>query len=463
MTIIGNQTVTAAADKLVDERLVRTLRAHVAERLARRRAEDQAAGRPPLGADDERAYAAELLRRELDAHAQQLLEHGMTLDAETEQALARAVRDALFGLGRLQALLDDEAIENIDANGCDEVWVEYADGTVVAGPPLADSDDELVDLIRSMAAFSGHAARRFDMGYPLLDLRLPGGHRLAAMMGVSTRPALSIRRPRYSRVFLDDLVRLGALDQGLAAFLAAAVRAKRNIVIAGETGAGKTTLLRALANEIPPDERLITIENALELGLHEHKDLHPNIIALEARQANIEGEGEITMAQLVQRTLRHNPSRVIVGEVLGDEAVAMLEAMSQGNAGSLCTIHSPSAEFTFQRLAMYAGKSAQRLPVDVTYQMIVGAIDLVVFIHQHVEGGHGNSDGQRRRVRHVASVLEVLEAEGRQIRSNQVFRPGLDGRAIPYTPPRCLDLLILEGYDAALFQQPTDWPGGSAT
>ncbi len=235
------------------------------------------------------------------------------------------------------------------------------------------------------------------------------------------------------------------------------MRAKQNIVIAGETGAGKTTLLRALANEIPPDERLITIENALELGLHQHKDLHPNSFALEARQANIEGEGEITMAQLVQRTLRHNPGRVIVGEVLGDEAVAMLEAMSQGNAGSLCTIHSPSAEFTFQRLAMYAGKSALRLPVEVTYQMIEGAIDLVVFIHQHVDRGRGDGDGHRRRVRYVASVLEVLEADGRQVRSNQVFRPGPDGRAVPYTPPRCLEELESAGYDPALFQQPI-WP-----
>jgi Flp pilus assembly CpaF family ATPase len=439
----------AAGDQPSPQR-VRILRSRVAERLRERRAADEAAGVLPLSPDDERAYARSLINQELDADARDMLSTGTApLSPDDELALAKAVHDALFGLGRLQALLDDAQIENVDANGCDDVWLEYADGTVTQGPPIAESDDEMVELIRSMAAYAGFAARRFDMGFPILDLRLPGGHRLAAIMGVSTRPALSIRRPRFNRVFMADLVRLNMLDRGLAAFLVAAVRARCNLVIAGETGAGKTTLLRALANEIDPGERLITIENALELGLHEHKDLHNNVIALEARQANVEGEGEITMATLVQRTLRHNPSRVIVGEVLGDEIVSMLEAMSQGNAGSLCTIHSSSPEFTFRRIAMYAAKSSMRLPVEVTYQMVEGALDFVVFIERRMET---TPDGRRRRLRRVTSILEVLEADGRQVQSNQVFRPGPDGRVMPYTPPRMLDRLVLDGgYDDTLF------------
>jgi len=442
-----------------DPELVQQLRARVAERLRDRRRAEQAAG-GALGTEDERELARDLIGQELGRYSEeQLLAARAPLELPAEDALAEAVHDALFRLGRLQPLLDDEQIENIDVNGPDEVWLEYADGTVVAAPPIADSNEELVELIRSIGAYAGHAARRFDAGYPMLDLKLPDGHRLAAIMEVSTRPAMSIRRHRFQRVFLahaheDNLLDMGVVDYGLAEFLAACVRARKNIVISGETGAGKTTMLRALANAMHPAERLITIENALELGLHEHKDLHRNVIALEARQANVEGEGEIAMATLVQRTLRHNPYRVIVGEVLGDEVVSMLEAMSQGNAGSLCTIHSSSPAFTFRRMAMYAAKSAMRLEPWVTYQMIDGAIDFVVFIHQHVDR---STDGARRRVRHVASVLEVLEADGRMVATNEVFQPGPDGRAVPYTPPRCLGDLELEGYDPSLFHNPNGW------
>jgi Flp pilus assembly CpaF family ATPase len=408
--------------------------------------------------DDRGSLVEQLVTQVLREHTMAALANGRPpMSAEAEEQLRRSLLDAFTGLGDLQPLIDDEGVENIDVNGAENVFVTYVGGRRVRMGPVASSDAELADMLRKVAASLGVQERRFDPGLPRLNLRLPGGHRLAAIMEVSTRPALSIRRPRHARVSLQDLITLGALDDGLAAFLAACVRARKNMVIAGETGSGKTTLLRALAAEIPPDERLITIENALELGLHEDRERHPNAIALEARQANIEGEGELPMALLVQRTLRHNPSRVIVGEVLGDEVVSMLEAMSQGNAGSLCTIHSVSPEYTFRRMAMYAAKSAMRLPVEVTYQMIEGAVDFVVFLHQHTECDQRT--GQRRRVRYVASVLEVLEADGRSIASNQIFRPepALGGRAAPYTPPRCLDDLVLEGYDPSLFHQPEGW------
>jgi pilus assembly protein CpaF len=179
---------------------------------------------------------------------------------------------------------------------------------------------------------------------------------------------------------------------------------------------------------VPPEERLVTIENAFELGLHEPglADLHPNVAALEAREANVEGEGEIPMAELVRAGLRMNPSRVIVGEVLGDEIVSMLEAMSQGNDGSMGTIHATSSAYVWRRMAMYAAKSAMRLPAEVTYQMIDGAIDFVVFIAQRDERALG---GPLRRF--VSSVREVTGAEGQQVITNEVYRPGPDGRAVP--------------------------------
>src|SRR6202035_252184 len=165
------------------------------------------------------------------------------------------------------------------------------------------------------------------------------------------RPSVSIRRARLGKVFLTDLVGNGTLLPEAAAFLAAAATARKNIMIAGATNAGKTTLLRAIVNEIPPGERLIN----------------------EERLPNMEGEGAISMAELVRRSLRMNPSRVLVGEVLGDEIVTMLNAMSQGNDGSLSTIHANPSLEVFNRIATYAIQSAERLPVDATHMLIGGA------------------------------------------------------------------------------------------
>jgi Flp pilus assembly CpaF family ATPase len=186
-------------------------------------------------------------------------------------------------------------------------------------------------------------------------------------MSVSARPAVSIRRHRFlteTEASLDRLVELGAIDIGLQGFLAAAVRARKTMVIAGGTNAGKTTLLRALANEIPAHERLVTIEKSLELGLDHMVGLHPDCVALEAREANTEGQGALGMNELVRRGLRMDPDRVIVGEVLGDEVIDMLNAMSQGNDGSLCTIHSNSSEGAFRRMCAYAVQSPEHLPRD---------------------------------------------------------------------------------------------------
>jgi pilus assembly protein CpaF len=423
-----------------DPGMVRRFRPIVAERLARQREAAAAAGRP-LSDEEAEQYANALINEELRRFAQAQVQQGHPpLDPDEEDELAQAIHAALFGLGRLEPLLSDPEVENIDANGCDQVFVELTDGTTRQAAPITDSDRELVELLQRAAARYG--PRRFDLGCPQLDLRLPDGSRLSAVMDVSHRPVLSIRRHRFRRVTLDDLQASGMVDSGLRRFLAALVTARKNVVIAGGTNAGKTTLLRALASQIPPDERLVTIENSLELGLHEFPDLHPNVVALEARLPNVEGEGQITLGELVQRSLRMNPSRVIVGEVLGDEVLAMLEAMSQGNDGSMCTIHASSSALAFRRMAMYAQRSAMRLPVATTYLMIAGAVDFVVFIGKRDLRAQG---GQLDR--YVASVREVIDADGETMISNEVFSPGPDGRAVPAAPPRCLVDLRLAGYD----------------
>jgi pilus assembly protein CpaF len=426
----------------MDHALVKRLRQEVGDRLARQRRLDADSGVQPMSAEDERQFARALISQVLDEYARGEITAGRRPPgAEEEEALAAGVHAALFGVGRLQPLLENPEIENIDINGCDRVFIGYANGLEEMGEPVADSDEELVELIQILAAYSGLSSRPFDSANPQLDLRLPDGSRLSAVMDVTLRPALSIRRARLGKVFLSDLIGNGTFSSELGQFFKAAVAARKNIMIAGATNAGKTTLLRAIANEIPPHERLITVERALELGLDQFPELHPNVIAMEQRLPNSEGQGAISMAELVRRSLRMNPSRVIVGEVLGDEIVTMLNAMTQGNDGSLSTIHANSSVEVFNRVATYAIQAAERLPIEATHMLIAGAIDFVVFIEKRNDYTRG---GRLRR--YVSSVREVTGCDVRVL-SSEVFAPGQDGAAVPHAPISCIEELAAHGYD----------------
>src|SRR4051812_40327010 len=397
----------------MDHGLVKRLRGDVGDRLAEQRRLDAAAGMPPMTGEDERQFARALVSQVLEEHARsEILVGRPPLNAQDEEDLAEAIHAALFGGGRLQPLLEDQNIENIDINGCDRVFIGYADGSEVLGEPVAESDEELVELIQILAAYSGLSSRPFDTANPQLDLRLPDGSRLSAVMDVTMRPSLSIRRARLGKVFLADMVANGTISAELGHFFRAAVLARKNIMISGATNAGKTTLLRAIANEIPGHERLITVERALELGLDQFPELHPNVVAFEQRLPNSEGLGAISMAELVRRSLRMNPSRVIVGEVLGDEIVTMLNAMSQGNDGSLSTIHANSSAEVFNRISTYALQAQERLPVEASQMLVAGAIDFVVFVQRRNDFQRG---GTLRRV--VTSIREVNGVDGRVLSS----------------------------------------------
>lgn len=429
-----------------------------------------------LHGEDRKEFARQRVYRHLDALSADASTPGFTPpSAEQELALAQSVLDALFGLGRLQTLIDDPDIENVDINGHDRVWATFADGTKELMEPVADSDGELIDMLRSAAARFGLSERRFDLASPELDLQLPDGSRLSALMAVSARPAVSIRRHRYADLSLDDLQTLGTVDEGLRSFLSTAVRAGKNIVVAGAMNSGKTTLLRALAAEIAQRERIVTIEQAFELGLDTGSMRHPDMVALEARAPNVEGEGRISVADLVRRALRMNADRVIVGEVLGDEVLPMLNAMSQGRSGSMCTIHADSSAGAFRRIASYAVQAPERLPLEATNLLIAGALHFVVHLEtaaddgeeEHVDGvlcdrdlGDGIAGGRHfpvrfpacaSRVRFVSSVREVVDAEGVQVISNEIYRPGPDRRAVPASPLRTetLDDLIQCGFTPA--------------
>lgn len=435
------------ATEQIDESLVRTLRAEVAEELSTSLRSLEDAGQH-LDSDDEEMLTRQLIAARLDELASTAIQAGRTvLTEDEEQALARAVFDRLFHLGRLQPLLDDESIQNVVANGHDRVFIEYAGGLKVEGPPIADSDDELIEQLREIGRRYGLSEREFNPSRPQLNLQLPDGSRLFAVAWVCDRPAVSIRRHRFMKLTLADLVGLGAIDEGLASFLSAAVRARQQLIVAGATGAGKTTMLRALAAEIPASERIVTIETELELGLDRFTDVHPDCVALEAREANVEGAGQVTAAELVRMSLRMNPDRVIVGEVRGDEIVPMLNAMSQGNDGSMCTVHADSSATVFNKMALYAMQSPERLPLEATCQLAAAAVDLVVFI---AKSRHG---------RWVSSVRQVVGVDGSQVVTNELFRPGPDGRAVPGVPvPHDLSAeLVAHGWDERLHDRPQGW------
>jgi Flp pilus assembly CpaF family ATPase len=430
--------------------LVAEVRAEVLAGLSARERTNQATGGSELGAADEQALGRQMISDSLEQRARRALTEGTAvLSPADEDELARDVFDALFRMHRLQRLLDDPEIENINANGCDVVWVRYADGRSERVDSIAESDGELIEMLRTAAARTGTSERRFDLGAPSLSLSLPDGSRLFAVMALATRPSLSIRRHRYLKVSPDDLVEMGTLDLVLREFVRSLMLAKKSCIICGGIGAGKTTLLRAMAADIPSTERLITIEDSLELGLDRFSDLHPDVVALEAREPNLEGEGEVSMAELVRWALRMSPDRVIVGEARGEEVLALLNAMSQGTDGSMATIHASSSKGAFSKLATYAVQAPERLPIEATNLLVANAVHFVIYLAQ---------DGDRR---FVSSVREVIDAEGAMLISNEVFRPGPDRRAIPGAPLRSetLEELIAVGFDPALLERPGGWWG----
>ena len=435
------------ASVTVEQGAVGELRAEVLAALSERQQALAAAGRP-LSVADEQALGRQLIAEALERRARQAVAAGRpVMAASAEDDLARAVFDALFRLSRLQRLLDDPSIENINANGCDQVWVRYADGRREQVEPIAASDGEMEEMLRTAAARVGIGERRFDRASPRLSLQLPDGSRLFALMAVAARPCLSIRRHRYLRITPDDLVAMGTVDVALREFVRAAMLARKSCIICGGTGAGKTTLLRAMAADIPPSERLVTIEDSLELGLDRFGDLHPDVVALEAREPNLEGEGGISLAELVRWALRMSPDRVIVGEARGEEVLALLNAMSQGTDGSMATLHASSSRGAFSKLATYAVQAPERLPLEATNLLVANAVHFVVHLAQ---------DGESR---YVSSVREVIDAEGPMVVSNEIFRPGPDGRAVPGVPLRndTMDQLVAVGFDPGLLERPQGW------
>ncbi|MFI6379308.1 CpaF family protein [Streptomyces sp. NPDC050658] len=432
------------------------LRQHLRRALSRRLSERiqgrEAAGQRQWTDTEHRAEADAILAEAAEEFARSQLTQGRrVVPPEIEQQVIAAVLNEIFGLAGLEPLLRNPDIENINING-DRVFVRFSDGRRERLPSVVSSDTELIQLIRDLAARSGVEERRFDRGSPGVNFQLQGGERVFAVMAVTSRPSVSIRRHRYKTVSLDELCKLGTIDRGLAAFLAAIVRARKNVLVTGGTAIGKTTMLRALAAEIPTWERLVTVEDVFELNLDADSEAHPDVVAMQAREANIEGQGAVSQAELVRWALRMSPDRVIVGEVRGPEVIPMCNAMSQGNDGSMGTLHASTSRGAFTRLAAYAVQGPERLPLDATNLLVASALDFVV----HLDRPRGEIG---KRV--VSSIREVIDADGRQIISNEVFRPGPDLRAVPGVPLRAetLEDLVVAGLDPGRLQYAAQgWP-----
>ena len=385
--------------------VARAIATALADDRVRRHNEDQL----PPSVDEER-HIARLTAAGVLAKARPLDAWGFDAipDPDDRQIIDEAIAQVL-GLGRLEPLLEDDEISDIHIRGNFPVWVKTRNGERREHPPIVQTDAELVNLIRRIASRMGHREQRFDPAHPELNLQLPDGSRLFAAMEISSHPTLVIRRHRFEFSAISQLVERQMMEPEVGSFLAAAVRSRKNIIVAGGTGSGKTTLLRALINEIGPLERIVTIEDAYELGIDHFQSAHPDHDALQARTANIEGQGEITMADLTRMALRMDPDRVIVGEVRGGEAFPMLLAMSQGNNGSMCTLHADSARSVFPKLLAYVSMASTGVPTETVNLLIASAIHFVV----HIE--------VRDNVRRITSIHEVVDADGTAIVSNEVY------------------------------------------
>jgi pilus assembly protein CpaF len=316
------------------------------------------------------------------------------LDAEARDALVARIAESSFGLGPLEPLLRDPAVDEILVCGTEPVWVERA-GRLEATSARFGSEAALRHVIERILAPLG---RRADEAEPLCDARLPDGSRVNVVLPplALDGPLLTIRRFRPRGFGPHDLVAQGTVTEPLLAFLGRAVAARCTVLICGGTGSGKTTTLGALASFADPAERIVTIEDAAELRL-----ALPHVVRLEARPPNLEGRGEVTIRRLVRNALRMRPDRIIVGEVRGPEALDLLSALTTGHAGSLCTIHAGSAAEALRRLETLALMADVGLPLAAIREQVADAIDLVVCQAR-------GSDGTRR----IVEVAEVVRTAG---------------------------------------------------
>ena len=343
------------------------------------------------------------LRARVQADIEAHLDREAGLARTDRNRIAREVADDVLGHGPLERLLADDTITEIMVNGPDEVWIERQGRLYETGVRFGD-ESHLRRIITKMVAQVG---RRVDEAHPMVDARLPDGSRVHAVLPPLSLngPLLTIRKFPKRRLTVDDLVRLGTISREAAGFLDRCVKARLNILISGGTSSGKTTLLNVTSASVPDEDRMITIEETAELQLSQQ-----HVLRLETRNRNAEGEGEITIRELVRNSLRMRPDRIIVGEVRGAEALDMLQAMNTGHDGSLCTLHANSPRDSISRLETLVMMAGYELPVKAIRQQISSALDIIVQLERV-------RDGSRR----VTRITEVGRMEAEIVTLQDIF------------------------------------------
>jgi len=346
-------------------------------------------------------------------------------------------------LGPIQPVIEDDRVTEVMVNGIDHVYVEMAGKVVLTGIKFQD-EDQLLNVIQFIVRSVG---RRIDERTPLADARLADGSRVNAVIRplAIDGPLLTIRKFAKDPFQVEDLIRFGTCTEVGFGFMKAAVLAKANIVVSGGTGTGKTTFLNVLSGFIPPEDRIVTIEDAAELQLHQE-----HVCRMETRPKDINGEGEITIQRLVINSLRMRPERIVVGECRGGEALDMLQAMNTGHDGSMTTVHANTPRDALARLETLVLMSGIDLPVKAIRQQIAGAINIFCQLNRL-------RDGSRR----VSSITEITGMEGETITMQEIFvfeseGAGPDGKIIGQFKPTGIRPKILDRMFSMGLQLPAE-------
>ena len=321
------------------------------------------------------------------------------------------VMDELFGFGPMEPLLRDESISEVMVNGPKQVYIEQK-GKLIHAPVQFANDEHVLKVIDRIIRPLG---RRIDRKWPMVDARLPDGSRVNAIIPPCAidGPTVTIRKFSKKKLQIEDLVKFGSLTNDMAEFLRACIVSRLNVVVSGGTGSGKTTLLNVLSNFIPPDERIVTIEDSAELKLSQD-----HVVRLESKPAEIDGSGRVAIRDLVINSLRMRPERVVIGECRGGETMDMLQAMNTGHDGSLTTLHANTPRDAIARMETMAMMAGMDMPLKVIREQIASAIDLIV---QQTR----LDDGQRK----ISYITEVQGMEGDTVVLQDIFLLDIKGKS----------------------------------